>query len=106
MCGWCKKFLTEVSVEYDIYITSIEVLPDHVHLLVSAPPRLSLPEIVRILKSKSARAMFNKFPDLRKHYFGGELWIDGYFARTIGHKISVPDLKKYIKEQRQGMKFR
>ena len=104
-CGWAKKFLKEIAEEYDFQISAMEVLPDHVHLLISVPPRYSTAQIARILKSKSAREMFNKFPDLRRHYHHGELWIDGYFVRSVGARIDTALIKKYIKEQRQGMLF-
>ena len=105
MCGWCKKFLMEIAAEYDICINSLEVMPDHVHLLVSAPPRLAPSRIAQILKSRSAKAMFERFPELRKHYYGHELWIDGYMIRSLGVKLTADDIKKYIKEQRQGALF-
>lgn len=105
MCGWCKKFLSGVAREYDVYLTEVEVMPDHVHILVSAPPRFSPSQLARILKSKSAKAMFQRFPELRKHYWGGELWVDGFCVTSVGQNLGLQDIKKYIREQRQDGLF-
>ncbi len=95
----------ETAAEYDMHIQAIEVMADHVHILVSAPPRLAPSRIAQILKSKSAKAMFKRFPDLRRHYWGGELWVDGYMVRSLGSGLDVKKIKKYISEQRQGVLF-
>ena len=71
---------------------------DHVHLLISSPPKLPVSKAVNLLKSNSARAMLIRFPFLRNLYdreIG--LWADGYFVSTIGVNESV--IKNYIERQ-------
>jgi putative transposase len=70
-----------------VEIEEMEVAIDHVHLLVSFPPKLSIGEVVRIIKSISARELFLEFLRL-KEALVGELWEDGYFARTVGDRIT------------------
>lgn len=75
-------------------------MPDHVHMLVSAPPRLSPARIAQIFKSITARELFKQFPDLKKHYWGGLLWTDSYFVETVGTK-RLDAVKDYIRNQKQ-----
>jgi putative transposase len=78
----------------------MEVAVNHVHLLVSFPPRLSIGEVVRIIKSISARELFREFPRIKKRLWSGELWEDGYFARTVGDRMTRQLIEKYIKHHR------
>jgi putative transposase len=63
---------------------------DHVHVFVSAKPRVCIPEMVRVLKCNSARVLFEEFPLIKLKLWGGHLWSDGYAVRTAG---SVPSWK-------------
>jgi len=78
----------------------MEVMPDHVHLFISCKPTISPTDIVRILKSITARRLFEEFPNLRKFYSKcGVLWSKGYFVCSIGN-ASPETLKRYIQEQK------
>ena len=79
----------------------MEVAIDHVHLLVSFPPKRSIGEVVRIIKSISARELFREFPRIKKELWSGELWEDGYFARTVGDRMTRQIIDKYIKHHRE-----
>jgi putative transposase len=57
---------------------------NHVHLFVSAPPKLGIPELVRVLKCNSARLLFEEFVEIRLRLWGGHLWSEGYAVRTAG----------------------
>ena len=60
------------------------VSPDHVHLLVSAPPRLAPSKLVQYLKGRSSRRLQDEFAELGKRYWGQPLWARGYFCATVG----------------------
>jgi putative transposase len=68
---------------------------DHVHLFVSAPPALCIPEIVRVLKCNSARLLFDEFAVLTEKLWGGHLWSEGYAVRTAGIVTSAK-IEEYI----------
>lgn len=114
---WCPKYrkklfeqdevreragdlIKEICGEYGIDIGEMEVAKDHVHMLVSFPPKLSIGDVVRIIKSISARELFREFPRLKKKLWSGELWEDGYFARTVGDRMTRQIIDKYIKHHR------
>ncbi len=92
--------IREICQEYGFEIEEMEVAEDHVHLLVSFPPKRSIGEVVRIIKSVSARELFREFPRLKKRLWAGQLWEDGYFARTVGDRMTRQIIEKYIKSHR------
>ena len=89
----------EIALHYDMEVGEIEVLSDHVHLSLTAPPRIAPAEAVRILKSVSTRQLFRRYKWLKKYYWGGEVWIGGYYVRSVGSRITREAIEKYIKEQ-------
>ena len=91
--------LREVAGAYDMEIGECEVLPDHVHLSLGAPPRLAPARAAQILKSVSTKLLFQRYPWLRQHYWGGEIWVAGYFVRSIGPGLTKEDVERYITEQ-------
>ena len=60
------------------------VSPDHIHMLVSAPPHLAPAKLVQYIKGRSSRRLQEEFPELRKRYWGQHLWARGYFCATVG----------------------
>ncbi|HXX54178.1 MAG TPA: IS200/IS605 family transposase [Thermodesulfovibrionales bacterium] len=95
-----KQLIKEICEEYGIEVNEMEVARDHVHMLVSFPPKLSIGEVIRIIQSISARALFREFPKMKKKLWAGELWEDGYFARTVGDRMTRQIIDKYIKHHR------
>mgnify|MGYP001578822322 CR=1 FL=1 len=94
-----KLLLRKIAAHYDMEIDTIEVLSDHVHFTLSAPPRIAPSEAARILKSVSTKALFAYYPDLKRHYWGGELWVTGYFVRSVGPGLTKEQIDRYILEQ-------
>ena len=90
----------EVADSYDITIEDLEVCEDHVHTLCSFPPRYSIAQVVTRFKSLSARTIFREFPRIKRRLWGGELWEDGYFARTVGDKVTAEVIRRYIQQHR------
>jgi putative transposase len=99
--AYLKYLLKRVAVEWEMAIVEMEVMEDHVHLFVEAPPRLSPAQIMNRVKSVTAREMFEKFPEMRRVLWAGELWADGYFVATVGDKATTETVRRYIRSQRQ-----
>ena len=91
-----EELMREIADEYRWEILEMEVATDHVHLMLSFPPQRSIGEVVRVLKSKTARELFREFPSLKRRLWSGELWTDGYFARTVGDRMTSEVIRKYI----------
>ena len=71
---------------------------DHIHLLVSIPPKMAVSSAIRIMKTNTSRELKQKFPFLKELYYGTDgVWSDGYFVSTVG--INETAIKKYIQDQ-------
>ena len=82
----------------ELEIIEINTDSDHAHILLSIPPKLSISEIVKVIKAKSGMRMRQKFPFLDKVYWGkGGIWSRGYFVSTVG--VSESTIRKYIEMQ-------
>lgn len=96
-----RELLQKISNDNNFTIEELEVMPDHVHLFVTATPNHLIADMVKALKGVSARFLFKKHPDLKNQLWGGHLWNPSYYVGTIGH-ISEETVKKYIESQKVG----
>ena len=88
-----KKLCKEMKVE----IIEGEACPDHIHLLVSIPPYMSIAQFVGTLKSKSALMIFDRHANLKYKYGSRNFWCRGYFVDTVGKNAKM--IQEYIKNQ-------
>ena len=68
---------------------------DHVHVFVSAPPTVSIPEMVRVFKCISAKVLLSESLEIKAHLWGGHLWSEGYAVRTAGD-VTGAKIEEYI----------
>jgi putative transposase len=68
---------------------------DHVHVFVSAPPKVSIPDLMRVFKCISAMVLFVEFPSIKLQLWGGHLWSEGYAVRTAGD-VTGAKIEEYI----------
>lgn len=92
--------LKKIAENKDVSISHIEVIPDHVHLMISFPPKLAPSDVVKSLKGTSAREWFKQFPDTKKLLWGGHLWTGSFFMSTVGN-VSKEIVAEYIENQMQ-----
>ncbi|MEM4914117.1 MAG: IS200/IS605 family transposase [Desulfurococcaceae archaeon] len=95
---YTREVLKQILLELGCEPVAIEVLPDHVHVFCSCPPRLSPAYVVNYLKGKSARRILQRFPELKTGATRGKLWSRSYFVATVG-SVSADVVKKYVEEQ-------
>jgi putative transposase len=92
-----KALLQEACAEYQAEIEELEVMPDHVHLLVSVDPQFGIHRLVKLLKGRSSRLLRQEFPVLKRKL--PTLWTNSYFVATVGGApLSV--IKQYIEQQK------
>jgi putative transposase len=94
------QLFQQIAEAYDMEIDTMEIMEDHVHLFLSAPPRYAPARIVQILKSISARELFARFPRLRRRLWGGQLGEDGYFVRSVGDAVTAEIIRRSIRYQK------
>lgn len=103
-----KRTLKEVSLEisdgYEIHFVEIGTDEDHVHFLVQSVPSMSITKMVRIIKSITAKEIFQKNPEVKEQLWGGNLWTSGYYANTVGRYGNEEVIKDYVKNQ--GKQYR
>lgn len=91
----CRDLIKQGCNSMDINILKGVVSKDHIHLHISYPPRLSISDIVKRLKGRSARKLLQEYPHLKKRYWGGHFWAIGYGAWSVGN-ITKELLAQYL----------
>ncbi|RFU94089.1 IS200/IS605 family transposase [Sphaerochaeta halotolerans] len=79
---------------------------DHVHFLVQSTPEHSPTEIVRTIKSVTAKRIFAEHPEVKRMLWGGEFWGDGYFVSSVGKFTSEEVIAEYVKRQGNPAEYR
>ena len=93
-----RELVRQTCEQLEVYIESGHVAREHVHLLVSCPPHLSVSELVKRLKGRSSRKMLEEFSELSRQFWGRHLWARGYFAASSGN-VTDEIIKQYIESQ-------
>jgi putative transposase len=95
-----EQDIRQVSSWKDVEIDEKSVQTDHVHMIVSIPPRLSVSDFMGVLKGKTAIRIFKSHPRLKKKpYWGNHFWARGYFVNTVG--INEEMIRRYVKFQEE-----
>ena len=99
--GYFRIKMLEISKYYpEIELREVNHDRDHVHLLLSIPPKMSVSETVRIIKANTGKALREKFKFLEKVYYGMEgIWSEGYFVSTVG--VNESTIANYVRLQGQ-----
>ena len=98
-----REVIREVCAANYIDIVSGSMSPDHVHLLLSIPPSISVSKAIQYIKGKSSRKLLQEFELLRKRYWGQHLWARGYFVVTVGN-VDSEEVQRYIEHQEEHHK--
>lgn len=93
------KMLRKLCEQKGIEIIEAELCPDHIHMLVSIPPKYSVSQVVGYLKGKSALMIFDKYANLKYRYGNRHFWCRGYYVDTVGRNKKA--IEEYIKNQLQ-----
>ena len=97
--AFMKDILMHIASLNDVEIETMEVMPDHIHMLISFKPKYAPTDIVKALKGGSARLFFKAHPEIKKsRFWGGHLWSHSYFMSTLG-SMSKDVVEKYIQNQ-------
>ncbi len=91
------EILRKLCKERKVELIEANACPDHIHMLVSIPPYMSVAQFVGYLKSKSALMIFDRHADLKYKYGRRNFWARGYFVDTVGRNETM--IREYIKNQ-------
>jgi len=112
---WCVKYRRKViSAEIETFLKDLVLQiaddkgftvhlfeagdGDHIHCFVSAPPTMPVTNIIKYLKGITGRKLFERYPELRKQLWNGQLWNHSYYCETIGD-VSEQTIRRYIERQ-------
>ena len=88
-----------IEERYEIIFEKIGTDGDHIHLLCAFHPKYAASTIVGIFKSITARALFTRFPELKKELWGGEFWTEGYYIATVSTRGDWATVERYVANQ-------
>ena len=93
------KILRQLCQQKGVEIIEAEACPDHIHMLLSIPPKYSVSQIMGFLKGKSSLMIFDRHANLKYKYGNRHFWARGYFVDTVGR--NKKQIQEYIKNQLQ-----
>ena len=93
------EIMQELCKYKGVEIIEGHMMPDHVHMLLSIPPKYSVSSVMGYLKGKSALMIFERHANLKYKYGNRHFWCEGYYVSTVG--LNEETIKKYITEQEQ-----
>lgn len=89
--------LRKLCEQKGVNIIEAEACPDHIHMLVEIPPKISVAQFMGYLKGKSSLMIFDRHANLKYKYGNRHFWAEGYYVSTVG--INESTVKKYIQDQ-------
>ena len=99
--GWVRKelgpIIRDLAQQKESVVEEGHLMADHVHMLLSIPPKYSVSGVVGFIKGKSAIAIARRFMDRAKNFVGQNFWARGYYVSTVGRDEA--QIREYIKEQ-------
>jgi len=94
-----KEVCLGISGRYEIHFVEIGMEENHVHFLVQSVPTLSVTQIVKIIKSITAKQIFQLHPEVKRFLWGGNLWTSGFYANTVSEYANAEGIQQYIANQ-------
>ena len=93
-----RELIRQICTSLDVQIIKGHVSKDHVHMMVSVPPYISVSNLVKSIKGRTSRKLLDEYKSLKRVFWGQHLWARGYFVATTGN-VTDEVIMKYIEEQ-------
>ena len=97
------EILRQLCVRKSVNIVEAEICPDHIHMLLEIPPKLSVSSFMGYLKGKSSLMIYERFGDMKFKYRNRQFWCRGYYVDTVGK--NEKKIAEYIKGQLERDKY-
>lgn len=94
-----KEICLEISKRFEINFLEIGTDKDHVHFLVQSVPMYSPTRIIQVIKSITAKYIFQLHPEVKEKLWGGEFWTKGFYVNTVGKHGNEDTIKAYVQSQ-------
>jgi len=100
ICEYSRQQIYQLcSYKEQIEVLELNIQPDHIHLVISIPPKYAVSNFMGYLKGKLALRLFDRYERLGKRYWGRHLWSRGYCVTTVG--LDEEKIRKYVRWQEQ-----
>ena len=96
-----KELIVQVCQEIQVEIIGMEIMPDHVHLLLDVDPQYGVHKAIKLIKGRTSRILRNEFPKLKTKL--PTLWTNSYFVSTVGG-APLDAVKKYVESQKTSQR--
>ena len=94
-----REICLGIEARYEIKFLEIGKEKEHVHFLIQSAPTYSPEQILRTVKSITARKIFETCPEVKKLLWGGEFWTRGYYVGTVGEHVNEAVIQNYVRNQ-------
>jgi len=94
-----KEICLGISERYEVHFIEIGYESDHVHFLVQSVPNYSVSKMIRMLKSITAKQLFQRYPEIKRKLWGGKFWTSGFYVNTVGQYSNEEVIREYVKNQ-------
>lgn len=99
-----QKIIKDLCKWKGVEIIEGHMMPDHIHLLVEIPPKMSVSQFMGYLKGKSAMMIFNRHANLKYKFANRNFWATGYYVSTVG--LNTATIQKYIRDRKNKIKLK
>ena len=103
ICGSIRRYLGDtfrkLAEHKESWVEEGHLMPDHVHMMISIPPKYSVAQVIGYIKGKSAIQIARNFAGRKRNFVGQNFWARGYFVSTVGRDEEV--IRKYIRQHEQ-----
>lgn len=89
----------ELGKRYEINFLEIGTDEDHVHFLIQTIPHRSVSDMVKLVKSLTAKKIYERHPEVKRFLWGGNIWTSGYYINTVGQYGNLNMIQNYVKKQ-------
>ena len=96
-----KDICIGITQRYEINFLEIGSDEDHIHFLIQSVPKISVTEIVKTVKSITAKHIFKRHPEVKSMLWGGKFWTSGFYANTVGQYGNEKIIREYVQGQGQ-----
>ena len=96
----------EISERYELHFIEIGYESNHVHFLVQSVPNYSVYKMIRMLKSITAKQLFQRFPEIKAKLWGGKFWASGFYVNTVEQYSNEEAIREYVKNQGMEKEYR
>jgi len=101
-----REICLDISERYEVHFIEIGYESNHVHFLVQSVANYSVSKMITMIKSITAKQLFQRFPEIKVKLWGGKFWTSGFYVNTVGQYSNEEVIREYVKNQGMEKEYR